>query len=99
MVRRYRENVGSLYQPDSGGVFLDRAGAKVTLQIGAGILAVGLGLGALAASSAMLYAAATIAGSGSGVWRVAIPPVLMMPLTGTGTRARGFAWNVGLLTG
>jgi MFS family permease len=60
------------------------------------VLAVGLALGALAATPLAIYGAAALAGAGSGIWRVATAPTLMR-LTAGRTRARAFAWNVGLL--
>src|SRR5213080_1169048 len=78
------------------GTLTDRAGPRATVTTAAVVLAVGLALGAVAAAPLAVYAAAAVAGAGSGLWRVAMPPMLM-GLTEPGTRARAFAWNVGLL--
>jgi MFS family permease len=78
------------------GLLTDRAGGRVAVTTAAIVLAVGLALGAWAASPLAIYGAAAVAGAGSGIWRVATPPILM-GLTGTANRARAFAWNVGLL--
>lgn len=78
------------------GVFTDRAGARVAIMTAAVVLAVGLALGAWARAPLAIYGAAAVAGAGSGIWRVATPPVLM-GLTGPRNRARVFAWNVGML--
>ena len=78
------------------GTLTDRAGPRATVTTAAVVLAVGLALGAVAATPLAVYAAAAVAGAGSGIWRVAMPPMLM-GLTEPGTRARAFAWNVGLL--
>lgn len=78
------------------GVLTDRAGPRIAVMIAAVVLGAGLALGALATTPLMVYAAAAVAGTGSGIWRVATPPILM-GLTDPSTRARAFAWNVGLL--
>lgn len=78
------------------GVFTDRVGGHVAITTAAVVLAAGLALGAWAASPLAIYGAAAVAGAGSGIWRVATPPILM-GLTGPANRARAFAWNVGLL--
>jgi len=78
------------------GAFTDRAGPRAAVTTAAVVVAVGLALGAVAVTPLALYAAAAVAGAGSGIWRVAMPPILM-GLTEPGTRARAFAWNVGLL--
>src|SRR5881628_2437431 len=78
------------------GAFTDRAGPRAAVATAAVVLATGLALGAVAATPVAVYAAAAVAGAGSGIWRVAMPPVLMA-LTESGTRARAFAWNVGML--
>ncbi len=80
------------------GVLTDRAGPRTAVTIAAAVLAVGLALGALATTPLAVYVAAAVAGAGSGIWRVATPPILM-GLTEPSTRARAFAWNVGLLVG
>ena len=87
---------GSLVTLIPGGVLADRTGPRTTVITGALVLSVGLCLGALATSPLAVYGAAAIAGIGSGFWRVAMAPVLMR-LTQPRTRARAFAWNVGLL--
>src|SRR5436190_451046 len=78
------------------GAFTDRAGPRAAVTTAAVVVAVGLALGAVAVTPLALYAAAAVAGAGSGIWRVAMPPILM-GLTAPGTRARAFAWNVGLV--
>src|SRR5947199_330052 len=78
------------------GAFTDRAGPRAAVATAAVVLATGLALGAVATTPFAVYAAAAVAGAGSGIWRVAMPPVLM-GLTEPGTRARAFAWNVGML--
>ena len=78
------------------GTLTDRAGPRTALTIAAAVLTVGLALGAVAVTPLAIYGAAAVAGAGSGVWRVATPPILMA-LTEPSTRARAFAWNVGLL--
>jgi len=78
------------------GVLTDRAGPKASVTMAAAVLAAGLALGAVATTPLAVYAAAAVAGAGSGIWRVATPPILM-GLTEPSTRARAFAWNVGLL--
>jgi len=89
---------GGLVMLLPAGVLTDRAGPKLSVTIAAAVLAVGLVLGAVATTPLAVYAAAAVAGAGSGIWRVATPPILM-GLTEPGTRARAFAWNVGLLVG
>ena len=78
------------------GVLTDRAGPKASVTMAAAVLAAGLAVGAVATTPPAVYAAAAVAGAGSGIWRVATPPILM-GLTEPSTRARAFAWNVGLL--
>ena len=87
---------GSLTALIPAGLLADRVGPRATLLIGAVVLAVGLALGAVAATPVSLWGAAAVAGAGSGFWRVAMAPVLMR-LTTPESRARAFAWNVGLL--
>jgi len=87
---------GGLVMLLPAGVLTDRVGPRPSVTIAAAVLAVGLALGALATTPLAVYAAAAVAGAGSGIWRVATPPILM-GLTEPGTRARAFAWNVGLL--
>lgn len=87
---------GSLVTLIPGGLLADRTSPRTTLLLGAVILAAGLALGAMAATSAAVYGAAVLAGAGSGLWRVAMAPVLMR-LTTPETRARAFAWNIGLI--
>jgi MFS family permease len=78
------------------GVFTDRAGPRTTAAAGAGVVALGLALGAIAAAPAGIYSAAALAGAGSALWRVATAPILMR-VTAPRSRSRAFAWNVGLL--
>src|SRR3989454_6155644 len=87
---------GGLVMLLPAGVLTDRAGPKLSVTIAAAVLAVGLVLGAVVTTPLAVYAAAAVAGAGSGIWRVATPPILM-GLTEPGPRARAFAWNVGLL--
>ena len=89
---------GGLVMLLPAGVLTDRAGPKLSVTIAAAVLAVGLVLGAVVTTPLAVYAAAAVAGAGSGIWRVATPPILM-GLTEPGPRARAFAWNVGLLVG
>ena len=69
------------------GLLTDRAGPKASVTIAAAVLAAGLALGAAATTPLAAYAAAAVAGAGSGIWRVATPPILM-GLTEPSTRAR-----------
>jgi DHA1 family multidrug resistance protein-like MFS transporter len=78
------------------GMLVDRLGARRALFSAGGMAALGLTLGALLATPLAIYGAAAIAGVGSGLWRVAVAPVLMR-LTDERTRARAFAWNVGMI--
>jgi MFS family permease len=78
------------------GWVTDRASPRVSMTTAGFVLAIGLALGAWAAAPPAIYAAAALAGAGSGLWRVATPPILM-ELTEPGNRARAFAWNVGML--
>jgi MFS family permease len=87
---------GGLVMLLPAGVLTDRAGPRTAVTVAALVLAAGLSLGAVATTSVAVYAAAVVAGAGSGLWRVATPPILM-GLTDSSTRARAFAWNVGLL--
>ncbi|HEX9705970.1 MAG TPA: MFS transporter [Gemmatimonadales bacterium] len=87
---------GSLVTLIPGGLLADRAGSRTTLLLGTLILTVGLALGAVAATPLTVSGAAVLAGAGSGLWRVAMAPVLMR-LTTPETRARAFAWNIGLV--
>ena len=87
---------GSLVTLIPGGVLADHAGPRTTVILGALVLTLGLGLGAVATSPFAVYGAAALAGVGSAFWRVAMAPVLMR-LTQPRARARAFAWNVGLL--
>ena len=89
---------GGLLMLLPAGVLADRLGPRAALSAAATVLAVGLALGAVAATPVALYGAAALAGAGSAMWRVAVGPILMA-LTGPRTRARAFAWNVGLLVG
>jgi MFS family permease len=87
---------GGLVMLLPAGLFTDRAGPRAALTAAAVAVSAGLVLGAVAASPLAIYGAAAVAGAGSGLWRVATPPVLM-GLTEAETRPRAFAWNVGLL--
>ena len=87
---------GGLVMLLPAGILTDRAGPQLSITIAAAVLGIGLTLGAVATTPLAVYAAAAVAGAGSGIWRVATPPILM-GLTEPGTRARAFAWNVGLL--
>ena len=89
---------GGLVMLLPAGVLTDRTGPRTAVTIAAAVLAVGLALGAVTTTPLAVYAAAAVAGAGSGIWRVATPPILM-GLTEPSTRARAFAWNVGLLVG
>jgi MFS transporter, DHA2 family, methylenomycin A resistance protein len=80
------------------GALADRVGPRASIVTAAVVLTLGLVLGAVATTPAAVYGGAALAGAGSAVWRVAVGPVLM-GLTGPRTRARAFAWNVGLLVG
>src|SRR2546422_6726993 len=59
------------------GALTDRAGPQAAVTTAAVVLAVGLALGAVAATPLAVYAAAAVARAGSGIWRVAMPPILM----------------------
>ncbi len=87
---------GSLLTLIPGGLLADRAGHRTTVMTGALVLTVGLGLGAVVTNPFAVCGAAVIAGAGSAFWRVAMAPVLMQ-LTQPRSRARAFAWNIGLL--
>ena len=89
---------GSLTALIPAGLLADRAGHRTTLLIGAVVLTVGLALGAVATAPAAVWGAAVVAGAGSAFWRVAMAPVLMRLTTPT-SRARAFAWNIGLVSG
>lgn len=78
------------------GAVADRFGPRATLTASSLVLAAGLAAGALVTAPLAIYAAAIVAGSGSGLWRVAVGPVLM-GCTDAASRSRAFAWNVGLL--
>jgi len=78
------------------GRLVDRLGPRPAMLLAGGVAAVGLALGAVLATPIPIYAAAAIAGSGGGLWRVAVAPVLMR-LTDERTRARVFSWNVGMI--
>jgi MFS family permease len=78
------------------GALTDRVGPRAAVSTAAGVLGIGLALGAVTTAPAAIYAAAALAGLGSALWRVAMAPILMR-LTTTDSRARAFAWNVGLL--
>jgi MFS family permease len=78
------------------GALGDRLGPRAVILTAATVLALGLALGAMAMTPVAIYAAAALAGIGSGMWRVVTAP-LLMELTGPRGRARAFAWNVGLL--
>ena len=87
---------GSLVTLLPGGVLADRAGPRTTVIAGSLVLTVGLCFGAFVTTPLAAFCAAVVAGMGSGLWRVAMAPVLMR-LTQASTRARAFAWNIGLL--
>jgi MFS family permease len=89
---------GGLVMLLPAGVLADRLGPRAALSTAAMVLAVGLALGAVAATPVAVYGAAALAGAGSAIWRVAVGPILMA-LTTPRTRARAFAWNVALLVG
>lgn len=78
------------------GAFTDRAGPRQAAAAAAVVLALGLALGALAATPLAIFGAAAVAGAGSGLWRVATAPILMR-VTAPASRTRAFAWNVGVL--
>ena len=89
---------GGLIMLLPAGPLADRIGLRRTVTLAAVVLAVGLALGAIAASPIAIYGAALVAGAGSVMWRVAVPPILM-GLTDEHSRPRAFAWNVGALVG
>jgi MFS family permease len=78
------------------GRLVDRLGPRPAMLLAGGVAAVGLALGAVLATPMPIYAAAAIAGSGGGLWRVAAAPVLMR-LTDERTRPRAFSWNVAMI--
>src|SRR5574341_1127510 len=78
------------------GRLVDRVGPRAAMVAAALVAGLGLGLGAWVVAPFPVYAAAAVAGVGGGLWRVAVGPALMQ-LTEGGTRARAFAWNVGLI--
>src|SRR5207249_4297737 len=89
---------GSLVMLLPAGLLADRAGPRAAVVTAAATLTIGLVLGAVVATPLAIYASAALAGAGSGIWRVAVGPILM-GWTEPRTRARAFAWNVGLLVG
>ncbi len=80
------------------GKLVDAVGSRAVLCLAVFLGAVGLGVGAVATRPSLIYAAAVVAGAGTGSWRVAQGPMIMS-LTAASTRPRAFSWNVGLLVG
>ncbi len=87
---------GGLVMLLPAGRLVDRFRARAAMVAAAVVTAIGLALGAWVATPVPIYAAAALAGAGGGLWRVAVGPALMQ-LTDGRTRARAFAWNVGLI--
>jgi MFS family permease len=87
---------GGLVMLLPAGALGDRLGPRAVVVTAAAVLAIGLALGAVAVAPVAIYAAAVLAGAGSGMWRVVTAPILM-ELAEPRVRARVFAWNVGLL--
>jgi MFS family permease len=90
--------LGGLLALLPAGWLTDRVGARRVYYLAALILAVGLGCGALVENPLPIYAAATLAGAGTALWRVAMSPLLMQA-SPAAQRARTFSWNVALLVG
>lgn len=87
---------GSLAMLLPAGRLVDRGGPRVAM-VAAGVVAsLGLALGAWTMAVVPILGAALVAGAGGGLWRVAVGPALMQ-ITDPRTRARAFAWNVGLI--
>jgi MFS family permease len=78
------------------GWLIDRIGVRPTLLAGAALAIPGLALGALVERPVPIYVAASLAGFGTGTWRVSLAPALMH-FTTDENRSRVFSWNVGLL--
>lgn len=78
------------------GWLTDRWGARGTVMLAAVVTTGGLAAGALVVRPVSMYLAASVAGVGGGLWRVAVSPLLMR-LSDAATRPRAFAWNVGLM--
>lgn len=89
---------GALLALVPAGRLVDRAGARACMLAATVAAATGLALGGLARGEASIYAAALLAGAGTGAWRVAGGP-LMLAATTPASRARAFSWNVGLMVG
>jgi MFS transporter, DHA1 family, inner membrane transport protein len=87
---------GALLALLPAGRLVDRAGARTCMLLATGAAAAGLALGGLARREETIYAAALLAGAGTGAWRVAGGPLLLAATT-PATRARAFSWNVGLM--
>lgn len=87
---------GALLALLPAGRLVDRAGARTCMLLATGAAATGLALGGLARREETIYAAALLAGAGTGAWRVAGGPLLLAATT-PATRARAFSWNVGLM--
>ena len=87
---------GGLVMLLPAGTLADRAGPRAALVGAVALLTLGLVLGAVVVTPPAVYGAALLAGAGSGIWRVAVGPILMR-ITGPRTRGRAFAWSVGLL--
>lgn len=78
------------------GRLVDGRGPRAAMVAAAAVASLGLALGAWVMTVLPILAAAMVAGAGGGLWRVAVGPALMR-LTRPETRARAFAWNVGLI--
>jgi MFS family permease len=87
---------GGLVMLLPAGRLVDRFGPRAGMAAAAVVAGVGLALGAVVVTPWPMYAAAAVAGAGGALWRVAVAPALMR-LTNERTRARAFAWNVGLI--
>ena len=89
---------GSLAALAPAGVLVDRRGARSVFVVAATLDVLGLVAGALVAEPLLVYAAAFVAGLGTGAWQVAVAPTLM-GLAEPRIRARAFSVNVGLIVG
>jgi MFS family permease len=89
---------GSLIALAPAGVLVDRRGPKPVFVFASLVLVAGLAAGALAERTSAIYAAALVAGLGTGAWQVAGAPAIMA-LAPERSRARAFSLNVALLIG
>lgn len=89
---------GSLTALAPAGLLVDRRGSRPAFALAVMLDVAGLATGALVTSPGAVYAAAFLAGLGTGCWQVTVAPTLM-DLAPSHLRARVFSLNVGLLVG